>query len=72
VIGEVVVGRIDGAAAGVADARTNDSWMTPEPGIRGPESTETERGGLDGGLLQIEGEHDNQSTPPVAAGYTRR
>ena len=55
VIGEIVIGRIDGRAAGVADARADDSWMTPEPGVWRPESAKTERGGLDiGRLLLIE------------------
>jgi hypothetical protein len=63
VIGEIVVRRIDGRAAGVADARANDSWMTPEPGVRCPESAKAEGCGLDvGRLLLIEWKHRAQST----------
>jgi hypothetical protein len=51
VISEVVIRRIDGAAASVADAGANNSWMTPEPGIRCPESTEAERGSFNQRLL---------------------
>jgi len=43
--------------------------VTPEPGVGRPESTEAERGGLDGRLVLIEGEHDSQSTPPAPFGY---
>lgn len=37
------VGGIRSGAAGIADARANDTWKLPEPGIRSPESTEGER-----------------------------
>jgi hypothetical protein len=68
-IGEVVIRRIDGAAAGVPDARANDCWMTPEPGVGSPESAHSEGGGLDGWLLQVKGKHRDQSTLPGAGGY---
>jgi hypothetical protein len=57
VIGEVVIRRRGRAAAGIADARANDGWVTPEPGVWCPESTEAERGGLDGNLREIERLH---------------
>jgi hypothetical protein len=58
VIGEVVIGRVRRAAAGVADAGADDGGVTPEPGVGGPESTQAEGRGLDDGrLLQVEGEH---------------
>jgi hypothetical protein len=47
VVTDVVIGRFAMLAARVADAGADDSWQTPEPGVRGPESTERERRGLD-------------------------
>jgi hypothetical protein len=64
VIREVVIRRIDSAATCVADTCADNPWMTPEPGVRCPESTEPERRGLDDGcLLLIEREHHAQCTP---------
>ena len=62
-IGEVVIGRIDAAPTRVAHARANDGWMTPEPGVRTPESTKPEGGGLygDGGV--VERQHHAEHTP---------
>ena len=46
VIREVVIRRKRRRAAGVTDARAKNTWMTPEPGIGGPESTERECRGV--------------------------
>jgi hypothetical protein len=69
VVGEVVIRRIDRAAAGVADARADDGWMTPEPGVGPPESTQAERRGLRCGGLAVEGELHASPTLPCPGGY---
>jgi len=57
VIAQVVIGRIDEIATGVADARADDSAVTPEPGVGSPESTEREGCRLGHRLGGVEGEH---------------
>lgn len=53
------VGGIRSGAAGVADARANDTGKLPEPGIWSPESTEGERRRLgEGGRLKIDRRDD--------------
>jgi hypothetical protein len=47
VIFQVVVGREALAASAIADPGAPDSVETPEPGIRGPESAQRERRGLE-------------------------
>ncbi len=69
VIGEVVIRRLDGAPAGVADTRANNCWVTPEPGVGRPESAQPEGRGLDRGLLQVKWKHRDQSTLPREEGY---
>jgi hypothetical protein len=46
VVGEVLIRRVGGAPAGIADARANDRRVTPELGVGPPESTEAEHRGL--------------------------
>jgi len=45
-VAEVVIGRIGVRTAGVSNASTDDSWVTPEPGVGSPESTERECRGV--------------------------
>jgi hypothetical protein len=68
VIAEVVIRRIDVASTRVSDARANDSWVTPEPGVRRPESTEREDRGLGMRLVLIDGLH-TVHTQNVPTGY---
>jgi hypothetical protein len=76
VIADVVVRRIRMRAAGIADARANDSAMTPEPGVGRPESTEREDRGLGDRLNDVEWfaiEHDRHTTTlPAGYGLHRR
>jgi hypothetical protein len=67
VIAQVVIRRIDAGAAGIADARADDSAVTPEPGVGRPESTEREGGRLGHRLGGVEEEHAVMCTPPRLA-----
>jgi hypothetical protein len=70
VVCEIVIGRIDRATAGIADARANDGWMTPEPGVGTPESTEAERRGLRDGRFAVEWQLHAVHTASVQRSYT--
>ncbi len=47
-IADILIGRIRRCSPRIADARAEDAFKKPEPGIRPPESAKGERRGLDG------------------------
>jgi hypothetical protein len=72
-ITDALVRRIGLLATGIADARADDSSLTPEPGIGGPESTESEDRRFGDGLDHVEWlliDHDRHASivAPMCSG----